>query len=115
MILRDGVPIDEGEAEAQEERPVVTVEVLWSEPREIESEPRSITRSDDMPVPVGLVFSVPVQGLRRAMSDALLHEHAVAFLGREGLAVRGEPDLTTVVTEEGRVRRAEYAVTGWQR
>lgn len=112
------IPIDEGEAEAQPDLPVVTVTLVPDESRlpEISTAATHVTPSwqDPYGFPMTFTFDVPAapNGLRRRGKDELLAAHVAAFIEREGLDVRGEPEYSWADGDECRVRRATIVVVG---
>lgn len=92
-IYRDygGVPVDEGEAEAQPARPVVTVTHLGGD------------SSADGAL---FTFDCPAAGGKRSAVEALLHEHIVPFLQRNDLSLVEDYRLEWTTVDGERVRRA---------
>ena len=113
------VPIDEGEAEAQPDLPVISITLVPDESRLPEISSTHSTRvtpswQDPYGFPMTFTFDAPAapNGLRRRGKDELLAAHVAAFVEREGLDVRGEPDYSWADGEESRVRRATIVAVG---
>lgn len=87
----DTVPIDEGEAEAQPERPVIVI---------------THCGGDSSTDGARFTFDCPAAGLRKAAAEGLLHEHIVAFLQRNDLHLVESYRLTWDDIDGERVRRA---------
>ena len=99
--MRANVPVDEGEAEAQNPEPVVTIRLL----------------TPDQPFPSDCRVEVDA-GWQRALGgrvamDAFLHERVVKWAQQNDWALDGEPRLAWEDVEGERCRTATFTVRGY--
>lgn len=98
--MREYVPVDEGEAEAQPDLPAVTVRLLDS------------AAPDEFPRQVR--FEIPASAGKRAALEEQVSGHAERWIEEGGFAYEGEPKPEWLDTEDGRCRAVTYTLTGWR-
>lgn len=99
MTLRSSIPIDEGEAEAQPDLPVVTVRLL---------------DPPDGGFPRQVRFEVGAWAGKQTVITALVRAHAETWLDQSGCTWDDtEPKPEWTDTEDGRARTLTYTLTGW--
>jgi hypothetical protein len=98
--VTETVPIDEGEAEAQPDTPVITIRLLDADPAQADQFPRTVR------------FEIPARG-KRHLLDQTLHDRAVRWLQDMGYGVDGEVVTGYLDVEGERVWQATYTIVGY--